>query len=164
MKISAGLLMYRRRAGNLEVLLTHPGGPFWRNKDEGAWSVCKGETAPGEDLLAAAIREFEEETGIRPAGPFVELTPVRQKGGKIVHAWAVAGDCDPAQIRSNSFRLEYPPRSGLFQEFPEIDRAEFFSLDAARKKINPAQAAFLDELAAKLHGIQMPEAGSQEPE
>jgi predicted NUDIX family NTP pyrophosphohydrolase len=157
MKISAGLLMYRWREENLEVLLAHPGGPFWRNKDEGAWSVCKGEAATGEDLLATAIREFAEETGVRPAGPFVELTPVRQKGGKIVHAWAVAGNCDPAQIRSNSFRLEYPPRSGLFHEFPEIDRAEFFSLDTARKKINPAQVVFLDELAAQLHGIQEPE-------
>lgn len=141
--------MYRWRDGNLEVLLVHPGGPLWRNKDEGAWSICKGEIAAREEALGTATREFEEETGIRPLGPFLELAPVRQKGGKIVHAWAFAGDCDPAQVKSNTFTMEWPPRSGRQQDFPEIDRAGFFTIAEARSKINPAQAAFLDELAAK---------------
>jgi len=147
-RLSAGLLMYRVRDGAVQVLLAHPGGPFFRSKDEGAWSIPKGEPNPGEDLLVAAQREFEEETGIRPAGPFLPLKPIQQKGGKIVHAWAFAGDCDPAAVRSNTFAMEWPPKSGRQQEFPEIDRAEFFDLATARKKIKAGQEAFLEELAA----------------
>ncbi|HUY89797.1 MAG TPA: NUDIX domain-containing protein [Pirellulales bacterium] len=147
-KISAGILIYRIRDDNLEVLLVHPGGPLFRNKDEGAWSIPKGETDGEEDLLAVARRELAEETGLQPAGPFIALSPIKQKGGKIVHAWACAGDCDPAQIKSNTFSIEWPPKSGRQQEFPEIDRAEFFDLATAKEKINPAQAAFLDELAS----------------
>jgi predicted NUDIX family NTP pyrophosphohydrolase len=144
--ISSGILMYRVRDGELEFLLAHPGGPFWQNKDEGAWTIPKGEVSEGEDPLAAARREFEEETGLRPEGEFIGLSPIRQKSGKRVHAWAVEGDCDPAAIRSNTFTLEWPPRSGRQQEFPEIDRAEFFLLGEARRKINPAQRPLLEEL------------------
>lgn len=149
-KTSAGLLMYRVREGRLEVLLVHPGGPFWRNKDRGAWSVPKGEYASDEDPLAAAQREFEEETGIRPAGPFTPLAPVKQRGGKIVQAWAFRGDCDPGAIRSNTFELEWPPGSGRIQRFPEIDRAAFFDLAEAREKLNPAQVPLVDDLATRL--------------
>lgn len=152
-KISAGLLMYRVHDGSLQVLLAHPGGPFFRNRDDGAWSIPKGEIEPGEDFLAAATREFQEETGVTPAGPFTPLTPVTQKGGKIVHAWAFAGDCDPAEIVSNTFTIEWPPRSGRHTEFPEIDRAEFFSVTAAKQKIKPAQAPLIEELAAKVGTI-----------
>jgi len=118
-KQSAGLLLYRRPAGRLQVLLVHPGGPFWRKKDLGAWSIPKGEFAAGEDALAAATREFHEETGLEVAGPFTPLAPVKQPGGKIVHAWAVEGDFDPRALRSNTFSLEWPPRSGRQQEFPK---------------------------------------------
>jgi len=149
-RISAGLLMYRIRDGVPEVLLAHPGGPFFRGKDAGVWSIPKGEPDPGEDLFATAQREFEEETGLKPAGPFHALQPIQQKGGKIVHAWAFPGDCDPAAIRSNTFRTEWPPKSGRQVEFPEIDRAEFFDLDLARKKIKLGQNGFLDELQAIL--------------
>lgn len=149
-KESAGLVMYRRRSGRVEVLLVHPGGPFWRNRDEGAWSIPKGEIAPDEDALAAARREFEEELGRAAEGQFVELTPVRQKGGKRVLAWAFEGDCDPGAIRSNTFTMEWPPRSGRRAEFPEVDRAAFFDLETAGTKINPAQAALLVELAERL--------------
>ena len=153
-KTSAGLLMYRRAAdGAVELLLAHPGGPFWANKDEGAWSIPKGEPDPGEtDLLATARREFEEETGVRPEGPFIALRPVTQKNRKVVHAWAFAGDCDPAAIRCNECEIEWPPRSGRRISFPEIDRVEFFGIETARRKINPAQAALLDELLAALEG------------
>ena len=149
-KVSAGLLMYRRRGGRVEVLLVHPGGPFWRNKDAGAWSIPKGEVQAGEDLLAAARREFEEELGLRAEGPFTQLNPVKQKGGKVVHAWAFEGDCDPAAIRSNTFTTEWPPRSGRMAEFPEIDRAEFFTLAEAIGKVNPAQAGLIDQLGRLL--------------
>jgi predicted NUDIX family NTP pyrophosphohydrolase len=149
-QVSAGLLMYRRRPEGPQVLLVHPGGPFWRNKDAGVWTVPKGEPGDGEDLLAAARREFAEETGVDPGGPFVALSPVKQRGGKVVHAWAVEGDLDPAAIRSNTFEIEWPPRSGKRTAFPEIDRAEFFDLDAARVKMNPAQGGLLDELAMML--------------
>ncbi|MBC8095930.1 MAG: NUDIX domain-containing protein [Akkermansiaceae bacterium] len=149
-KISAGLLMYRIKDGELEFLLAHPGGPFWKNKDLGAWTIPKGEIHEGEEPLAAAKREFEEEMGFKPEGEFVILQPITQKGGKIVHAWAFEGDCDAACIRSNTFQMEWPPRSGRFQECPEIDRACFFRLTEAKQKINPAQAAFLEELAIKL--------------
>jgi predicted NUDIX family NTP pyrophosphohydrolase len=145
-RVSAGLLLYRVQDEVLEVLLVHPGGPLWRKKDDGAWSIPKGEVAPGEDELTAARREFREETGVDPAGPFVPLGQVRQKSGKIVYAWACVGDCDPRAIKSNTFTMEWPPRSGRRQEFPEIDRAEFWPLEQARRKINPAQAQFLDAL------------------
>ena len=149
-KISAGILLYRIRQGAIEVLLVHPGGPFFRSKDDGAWSIPKGESDGDDDLLAVARREFEEETGQTPSGPFIALEPIKQKGGKVVHAWACQGDCDPAQIKSNTFSLEWPPKSGRTQEFPEIDRAEFFGLAEAKRKINPAQAALLEQLAALL--------------
>ena len=143
---SAGLLMYRLRDGSLEVLLAHPGGPYFVNKDEGAWSIPKGEPDTDENLLVTAQREFEEETGLKPAGPFIPLNPVKQKGGKIVHAWAFEGDCDPGTIRSNTFTIEWPPRSGQQQAFPEIDRAEWFDLTPARRKIKSGQVGLIDEL------------------
>jgi predicted NUDIX family NTP pyrophosphohydrolase len=145
-RISGGLLLYRAVDGTLQVLLVHPGGPFWRNKDEGAWSIPKGEIADGEDLLDAARREFEEETGCKPAGRFIPLKPVKQKSGKVVHAWAIEGDLDPDAIKSNTFTMEWPPKSGKQAAFPEVDRAAFFDLKTAKEKINPAQAAFLEEL------------------
>jgi len=151
-KISSGLIMHRFRDGELEFLLVHPGGPFWKNKDSGAWTIPKGETHEGEDPLSAARREFEEEIGFAPRGALVELTPIRQKGGKVVMAWTFAGDCDPTQIRSNTFTIEWPPRSGQQQAFPEIDRAAFFTVAGAREKINPAQLALLEEAAHKLAG------------
>jgi predicted NUDIX family NTP pyrophosphohydrolase len=149
-KVSAGLLMYRFRGGELEFLLAHPGGPFWKYRDLGAWTVPKGEIQPGEEPLAAACREFEEEIGFKPVGEFIELKPVRQKSGKIVHAWAFEGNCDVSRIRSNLFQMEWPPRSGRFEECPEVDRASFFRMRQARRKINPAQVAFLEELVLKL--------------
>jgi predicted NUDIX family NTP pyrophosphohydrolase len=149
-RVSAGLLMYRFKDDTMEVLLAHPGGPFFQKKDDGAWSIPKGEPEPGEDLLAAAQREFEEETGLKPAGTFLPLKPIQQKGGKVVHAWAFQGDCDPNAIRSNTFTMEWPPRSGRQAEFPEIDRAEFFDLSTARKKIKAGQEALIEELASVL--------------
>ena len=145
-KLSAGLLLYRRRGKTLEVLLVHPGGPFWAKKDLGAWSIVKGEAEPTEDLLACARREFKEETGCTAEGSFLPLAPVRQAGGKEVRAWAVEMECDTGSIRSNLFEMEWPPRSGRRQSFPEIDRAEWFELAAAREKINKGQVALLDEL------------------
>ena len=145
-KQSAGLLLYRRPARRLQVLLVHPGGPFWQKKDLGAWSIPKGEFAAGEDALAAATREFHEETGLEVAGPLTPLTPVKQPGGKTVHAWAVEGDFDPRALRSNTFSLEWPPRSGRQQEFPEVDRAAWFDFDEAKRRINRGQAALLAEL------------------
>jgi predicted NUDIX family NTP pyrophosphohydrolase len=147
-RLSAGLLLFRRRGRHLEVLIAHPGGPFFRHRDDGSWSIPKGEPKRSEDLLAAAQREFHEETGFAPPGPFVPLTPVVQKGGKRVHAWATESDWDPATLVSNPFRMEWPPRSGTRQEFPEIDRALWCSLEDARRKLKPAQAAWLDELQA----------------
>jgi len=149
-KISAGLLLYRRRRDRIEVLLVHPGGPFWARKDAGAWSIPKGEAEAGEDLLARARQEFLEETGSAVGGEFHALKPIRQAGGKTVHAWAVEGDCDAGAIRSNTFAMEWPPRSGRTQEFPEVDRAQWFDLAAAREKINKGQAGLLDQLAALL--------------
>jgi predicted NUDIX family NTP pyrophosphohydrolase len=151
-KVSAGLLMYRINEGELEFLLAHPGGPFWRNKDAGAWTIPKGKIQEGEEPLLAAQREFEEEIGFKPEGTFVPLTPITQKGGKIVHAWAFQGDCDTTCIRSNNFQMEWPPRSGRFQTCPEVDRAGFFRMAEAKQKINPAQAAFLEELGNKRNG------------
>lgn len=150
-RVSAGLLMYRLADGKLQVLLAHPGSPFSRNKDDGAWSVPKGEIEPGEELFTAAQREFVEETGLTPAGPFIALTPVKQKGGKIVHAWAFAGTCDPRAVVSNTFTMEWPPRTGRQLEFPEIDRADFFDVAVARRKINAAQVALIDELESILN-------------
>jgi predicted NUDIX family NTP pyrophosphohydrolase len=149
-KTSAGLLMYRRRGRTLEVLLVHPGGPFWAKKDLGAWSIPKGEIDPGEDPLAAARRELAEETGFSTEGVFQPLGPITQAGGKVVHAFALEGDADPAGLRSNTFSIEWPPRSGRLQSFPEVDRAAWLPLDLARQKINPAQVALLDQLAALL--------------
>jgi predicted NUDIX family NTP pyrophosphohydrolase len=149
-RTSAGILLYRRKDNVLRVFLVHPGGPFFTNKDEGAWSIPKGELDEGEDALAAGQREFQEETGCRPEGTFVPLTPIKQKGGKTVIAWAVEGDCDADAIRSNTFALEWPPGSGKVRDFPEVDRAGWFTVDEAKKKINPAQAALVDELVSKL--------------
>src|SRR6266850_3351295 len=149
-RTSAGLLMYRKCDGALEFLLAHPGGPFFKGKEAGAWTIPKGEIEEGEDPLAAARREFEEELGLKPAGTFLELTPVKQKGGKIVRAWAVEGDCNPLQIKSNAFTIEWPPRSGRTSEFPEVDKAAFFGLEEAKQKINPAQIPLLEELRTKL--------------
>ena len=151
-KTSAGLLMYRVRDGGVEVFLVHPGGPFWAKKDAGAWSIPKGEHGENEEPLAAARREFAEETGIVPEGEFAELGAVRQGGGQVVTAWAFEGDCDPAAIRSNVFTLEWPPRSGQTREFPEVDRAEWFSLDTAAEKILKGQLPFLQRLAGHLGG------------
>ncbi len=151
-KISSGLLMYRRRDGRLQVLLVHLGGPFWKNKDEGAWSIPKGEVDANEDLLLCARREFEEELGVAPAGNFVELTPIKQKGGKIVHAWCFEGDLDASSIRSNTFTMEWPPKSGKTTSFPEVDRAEWFDLETARKKINAGQMAIIDGLERLMDG------------
>lgn len=148
-KISAGLLLHRRRRGRLEVLLVHPGGPFWASKDLGAWSIPKGEAGPGEDLLERAIIELREETGFEVVGTFVPLTPVKQSG-KVVHAWAVEGDGDVMALVSNTFRLEYPPRSGRFVDFPEVDRAGWFDLESARERILKAQRPLLDQLEALL--------------
>lgn len=145
-QVSAGLLMYRFHDGKLQVLLAHPGGPFFKNKDDGAWTIPKGEIGTDEDFLEAAKREFTEETGIRAKGPFIALTPVKQKAGKIVHAWAFEGDCDPSEIVSNTFTIEWPPRSGKQSDFPEIDRAEFFDVEAAKRKVNAAQVGLIDEL------------------
>lgn len=145
-KQGAGLLVYRRHDGRLQVLLAHPGGPFFQNKDAGVWTIPKGEPDPDEDLLNAACREFQEETSIEPTGPFTPLTSVKQKGGKVVHAWAFEGDCDASVLVSNTFTMEWPPKSGRQMEFPEMDKAVFFDLDVAKSKINPAQVGLLEEL------------------
>ena len=145
-KHSAGLLMYRFRGGVLEVFLVHPGGPYWAKKDLGAWSLPKGEYTPDEDALAAARREFTEETGFPAEGEFLPLTPLKQPSGKIIAAWAFQGDCDPEAVKSNTFSMEWPPRSGSQQEFPEIDRAGWFTLEEAKVKIIKGQKRFLEEL------------------
>jgi predicted NUDIX family NTP pyrophosphohydrolase len=147
---SAGLLLHRRRGDVLEVLLVHPGGPLWAKRDLGAWSIPKGELGPAEDPLAAAAREVAEETGLRVEGPFEALGSIRQRGGKEVLAWAAPADFDPDTLRSGTFELEWPPRSGRRQHFPEVDRAAWFALDEARRRILPAQAALLDRLEASL--------------
>jgi predicted NUDIX family NTP pyrophosphohydrolase len=145
-KQSAGLLMYRRKDDSVEVLLVHPGGPFWAGKDLGSWSIPKGEFSSEEDALKAARREFEEETGVLPTGQFVRLGAIKQPSGKLIHAWAFEGDLEMTKAESNMFSLEWPPHSGRKQEFPEVDRAEWFSVDAAREKITKGQVGFLDEL------------------
>jgi len=149
-RVSAGLLIFRRN-NIIQVLLAHPGGPFFARKDDGVWTIPKGEASPSEDLLTRARIEVEEELGIKPSGNWIPLGSIKQKGGKTVHAWAVEGDLPESfELRSNKFQIEWPPRSGNFKEFPEIDRAEFFPEEIARQKINPAQAAFLDRLLATL--------------
>jgi len=149
-KQSAGLLLYRRREGRLEVLLVHPGGPLWAQKDASAWSIPKGEHGPEEDPLTAARREFAEETGFTATGPFLPLTPLKQKSGKLIQAFACEGEADPGDLTSNTFTLEWPPHSGSMKEFPEVDRAAWFPLPEAREKIHPGQGGFLEELARLL--------------
>lgn len=153
-KHSAGILMYRSREDSLEVFLVHPGGPFWAKKDDGAWSIPKGEfDVENEDPLEAAKREFEEETGIALEGDFVPLDTLKQSSMKIVHAWAVEGDCDAAKIKSNTFSMEWPPRSGKQQEFPEVDRAGWFDIETAKIKILKGQRALIDRLIGKLEKV-----------
>jgi predicted NUDIX family NTP pyrophosphohydrolase len=147
---TAGLLPYRRGAGGLEVLLVHPGGPYWARKDDGAWSIAKGAVEEGEETLAAARREFEEETGAPVSGEFMPLKPLRQPSGKVIHAFAVQTEFDPGQLRSNTFALEWPPKSGQFRDFPEVDRAAWFGLDEARTKIIKGQAPLIDQLLERL--------------
>ena len=143
---SAGLIMYRFRDAQLEVFLVHPGGPFWIHKDDGVWSIPKGEYADAEEPLSAAKREFNEETGHGADGEFMPLKPVKQPGGKIIRAWAVEGDCDAGRIKSNTFTMEWPPRSGIQSEFPEVDRAGWFTIHMAKQKILKGQRRFLEEL------------------
>jgi predicted NUDIX family NTP pyrophosphohydrolase len=145
----AGLLMFRRHDDEVQVFLVHPGGPFWKKKDEGAWSIPKGEYAEGEDPLDAAKREFEEETGIKAEGEFIALDQIKQPSGKVITAWAFEGDCSPKALRSNTFSMEWPPKSGHQQEFPEVDRADWFTLDDARKRIVKGQTGFLDRLMSR---------------
>jgi predicted NUDIX family NTP pyrophosphohydrolase len=146
MKQSAGLLLYRRKDRGLEVLLVHPGGPFWARKDLGSWSIPKGEYSSDEDPLEAARREFTEETGFSAEGDFRELPGIRQKSGKLVRAWALQGDLDAKQLKSNTFRMEWPPHSGKFEDFPEVDRAAWFPVETARHKILTSQRPLLDHL------------------
>ena len=148
-KKSAGIILYRTQNDLFEILLVHPGGPFWTKKDEGAWTIPKGEFDDDEDPLNAAKREFEEETGMKISGEFIELKPVKQKSGKLIYAWAVEGDMDPATIKSNEFEIEWPPRSGKMKSFPEIDKAGWFTIRDAAIKINPGQLSLIKELETK---------------
>jgi predicted NUDIX family NTP pyrophosphohydrolase len=158
-KQSAGILLFRRTAGGVEVFLVHPGGPFWNGKDAAAWSIPKGEPGEDEALLSAAQREFAEETGLSlPKGEPLALDPVKQPSGKIVHAWALEGDADPSAVTSNSFTLEWPPRSGRREAFPEIDRAQWYSLSEARAKLHKGQVPLLDQLEAMLNVAEPPRA------
>jgi predicted NUDIX family NTP pyrophosphohydrolase len=146
-RVSAGLLMYRLRDGKVEVFLAHPGGPFFKHKDDGHWTIPKGELGPGEDLLKAAVREFTEEVGLEPSGEFVPLGSIRQKGGKIVHAWAFRGNWETERKHHcNFFKMEWPPYSGNLQEFPEVDQVAFFTIPEALEKLKPTQHPFLDRL------------------
>jgi len=149
-KQSAGILLFRRTGQGPEVLLVHPGGPFWSRRDDGAWTIPKGECQPGEEPLAAAMREFEEETGLRPQGAFMALGSFRQSSAKTISVWAVEGKFDPARLRSNTFSMEWPPRSGRMQDFPEVDRAGWFTLEAAARKIHKGQAPILATLLDRL--------------
>ena len=149
-KKSAGILVFRLLKNKAQFFLVHPGGPFWINKDAGAWTIPKGEYDLDEEPLAAAIREFAEETGHIISGNFIPLTPVIQKGGKQVDAWALEGDIDATKIRSNSFKIEWPPKSGNWKSYPEIDKAQWFDINTAKEKINAAQVAFLDEVVEKI--------------
>ena len=150
-KESAGLVMYRTAKSALEIFLVHPGGPLWARKEEGAWTIPKGLIEEGEEKLEAAKRVFAEETSVLPSGPFIYLGEIRQKSGKRVHAWAFEGNADPQPIRSNTFTMEWPPKSGRMMEFPEIDRGEFFAIAEARRKINPQQTALIDRLEAAIN-------------
>src|SRR6478736_4184719 len=150
MKKSAGIILYRKRNGFLEIFLIHPGGPFWKNKDDGAWSIPKGELDENEDPLKAAQREFKEETGISINGVFCELTPIKQKSGKFVYAWALEKDIDIPNISSNYFEIEWPPKSKQLKQFPEVDKGEWFNTASAKQKINPSQVAFIEELMQKV--------------
>jgi predicted NUDIX family NTP pyrophosphohydrolase len=150
-KKSAGILLYRRKTNAAAFFLVHPGGPFWKNKDIGAWSIPKGEFTDEEDPLDAAKRELEEEIGIKCNGPFLELTAIKQKGGKLVYAWATEKDFDPGKLKSNTFQMEWPPKSGKLNNFPEIDRGQWFFADEAKQKINLFQSPFIDELVVKLN-------------
>lgn len=155
-KMSAGLLMFRIRGGKLQLFLVHPGGPFWVKKDVGAWSVPKGEVRKDDSLLETAVREFEEEVGFKPEAEFIDLGEVKQAGGKTVHAWAFESDIDEKiPIMSNTFRMEFPPHSGLIREFPEIDKAGFFDAETAKEKINPAQAEFIERLRSALKSARI---------
>lgn len=150
MRKSAGILLYRKKDSLIEVFLVHPGGPFWRGKEKGAWSIPKGEFTEGEDPLTVAKREFNEETGQTIDGNFVELTPIKQKGGKMVYAWAVEGDADAETIVSNTFKTEWPYKSGKWITIPEVDKAGWFSTEEAKEKINPAQAELIEDLMKRL--------------
>ena len=154
-QVSAGILLYRR-APTPQVFLAHPGGPLWAKKDIGAWTIPKGLASTGEDLLTAARREFAEETGCSVDGDFVELTPLKQPSGKVVHAWAIEGNCDPANFRSNTFSMEWPPKSGRMLEFPEVDRVAWFDLSEAHRRILSGQTGFIEQLATLL-GVDTPE-------
>jgi predicted NUDIX family NTP pyrophosphohydrolase len=149
-KMSAGIVMYRFREAGVEVLLVHPGGPFWHNKDEGAWSIPKGEYVEGEEPFEVAKREFKEETGCEADGKFTALSPIKQPHGKIITAWALEGDCDAGRIKSNTFRMEWPPRSGRQVEFPEVDKAGWFSVPVAKKKLLRGQTGFIEQLCEVL--------------
>jgi predicted NUDIX family NTP pyrophosphohydrolase len=144
--VSAGLLLYRKRGGSLQVFLVHPGGPLWSKKDAGVWSIPKGLVDQGENPLEGAKREFQEETGFTASGQFIPLRPVKLRSGKVIQAWAIESDCDPGMIKSNMFSMEWPPRSGRQQEFPEVDRAAWFDIEEAKQKINQGQAGLLEEL------------------
>ena len=146
-KQSAGILAYRIKAGKVLFMLVHPGGPFWKNKDQGSWSIPKGEFTDGESAFDAAKREFEEETGLKPEGNFMSLDPIKMKSGKVVYAWAVEGNFDTDAIKSNTFEIEWPPKSGLLKSFPEVDRAAWFTKEEAIQKINSAQSGFILQLA-----------------
>ncbi|MCC3215160.1 NUDIX domain-containing protein [Chryseobacterium sp. X308] len=150
MKTSSGILLFKKEKDSLYYFLVHPGGPFWRNKDSGAWSIPKGEILPDEDPLERALTEFKEETGTTAEGQFIELSPIRQKGGKTVYAWALEGDIDTSDLYSNSFPLEWPPKSGKIIEIPEVDQWEWFASEEAQKRINPAQKDFITELESIL--------------
>jgi predicted NUDIX family NTP pyrophosphohydrolase len=143
---SAGILLFRKKDQLIELFLVHPGGPYWKKKDLGAWTIPKGEFTNQEEPLAAAKREFQEETGVSLSGGFIPLKPTKQKAGKVIYAWAVEGDIDPLSIRSNFFSMEWPPKSGKRQEFPEVDKAGWFQANEAKQKINPAQVSFIEEL------------------
>lgn len=160
-RLSAGLLMFRRTNNSLEVFLVHPGGPFWQKKDLGAWSLPKGEYEDGEDPLVAAKREFVEETGINPMGDYVSLEALKQPSGKVITAWAFEGNCNPAEIRSNTFALEWPPKSGKIQKFPEIDRAGWFSIEDARARLIKGQLGFLETLLKRLPFVPEPSSNTK---
>jgi predicted NUDIX family NTP pyrophosphohydrolase len=152
-KLSAGILMFRKRESTLQLFLVHPGGPFWRNKDAGAWSIPKGEYEEGEDPLDAAKREFLEETGIEADGEFLPLGEIKQPSGKVITAWALEGDCEPSAVRSNMFSMEWPPKSGRQQEFPEVDRADWFTANEAKERIVKGQTGLIDRVVALISSI-----------